>query len=145
MVSENQKVEVGDVLVKIPREASRIKDITGGLPRIAELFEARMPKDPAIIADIDGEVVFGGLHRGLRKITIVNGAQSIDYFVPRGKQVNVLNGESVNAGDPITSGSPVLHDILRIMGPDMVQRYLVDQIHKFIVYRELILTIDILN
>ena len=132
-VSENQKVEVGDILVKIPREASRIKDITGGLPRIAELFEARMPKDPAIIADIDGEVVFGGLHRGLRKITIVNGAQSIDYFIPRGKQVNVLNGERVNAGDPITSGSPVLHDILRIMGPDMVQRYLVDQIQQ--IYR----------
>ena len=132
-VSENQKVEVGDILVKMPREASKIKDITGGLPRIAELFEARMPKDPAIIADIDGEVVFGGLHRGLRKITIVNGAQSIDYFVPRGKQVNVFNGESVNAGDPITSGSPVLHDILRIMGPDMVQRYLVDQIQQ--IYR----------
>ena len=126
-------MEVGDILVKIPREASRIKDITGGLPRIAELFEARMPKDPAIIADIDGEVVFGGLHRGLRKITIVNGAQSIDYFIPRGKQVNVLNGERVNAGDPITSGSPVLHDILRIMGPDMVQRYLVDQIQQ--IYR----------
>ena len=132
-VTENQKVEVGDVLVKIPREASRIKDITGGLPRIAELFEARMPKDPAIIADIDGEVVFGGLHRGLRKITVVNGAQSIDYFIPRGKQVNVLNGERVSAGDPITSGSPVLHDILRIMGPDMVQRYLVDQIQQ--IYR----------
>ena len=133
LVSENQKIEVGDVLVKIPREASRIKDITGGLPRIAELFEARMPKDPAIIADIDGEVVFGGIHRGLRKISIVNGAQSIDYFIPRGKQINVLNGEKVNAGDPLTSGSPVLHDILRIMGPDMVQRYLVDQIQQ--IYR----------
>jgi DNA-directed RNA polymerase subunit beta' len=132
-VSENQKVEVGDILIKIPREASRIKDITGGLPRIAELFEARMPKDPAIIADIDGEVVFGGLHRGMRKITIANGAQSVDYFIPRGKQINVLNGERVNAGDPLTSGSPVLHDILRIMGPDMVQRYLVDQIQQ--IYR----------
>ena len=132
-VSENQKIEVGDILVKIPREASRIKDITGGLPRIAELFEARMPKDPAIIADIDGEVAFGGLHRGLRKITISNGSQSIDYFIPRGKQVNVLNGEKVSAGDPLTSGSPVLHDILRIMGPDMVQRYLVEQIQQ--IYR----------
>ncbi len=130
LVHDNQKVSVGDVLVKIPREASRIKDITGGLPRIAELFEARMPKDPAIIADIDGEVAFGGLHRGMRKVSITNGAQSMDYFVPRGKQVNVLNGEKVNAGDPLTSGSPVLHDILRIMGPDMVQRYLVEQIQK---------------
>ena len=133
LVNEHQQVQVGDILVKIPREASRIKDITGGLPRIAELFEARMPKDPALIADIDGDVVFGGMHRGLRKITIVNGAQSIDYFVPRGKQINVLNGEKVNAGDPLTSGSPVLHDILRIMGPDMVQRYLVEQIQQ--IYR----------
>ena len=132
-VSENQKVHVGDILVKIPRGASRVKDITGGLPRIAELFEARMPKDPAVISDIDGEIVFGGLHRGLRKISVVNGAQSMDYFIPRGKQVNVLNGEKINAGDPLTSGSPVLHDILRIMGPDMVQRYLVEQIQQ--IYR----------
>ena len=132
-VTEGQKVAVGDTLVKIPREASKIKDITGGLPRIAELFEARMPKDPAILTDIDGEVVFGGMHRGMRKISVVNGAQSMDYFIPRGKQVNVLNGERVSAGDPITSGSPVLHDILRIMGPEMVQRYLVDQIQQ--IYR----------
>ena len=70
-VTENQKIAVGDTLVKMPREASKTKDITGGLPRIAELFEARMPKDPAIIADIDGEVVFGGLHRGLSKFSVV--------------------------------------------------------------------------
>jgi DNA-directed RNA polymerase subunit beta' len=69
----------------------------------------------------------------LRKITVVNGSQSVDYFIPRGKQVNVLNGEKVSAGDPLTSGSPVLHDILRIMGPDMVQRYLVEQIQQ--IYR----------
>lgn len=130
LVNEGQNVEVGDVLIKIPREASRIKDITGGLPRIAELFEARMPKDPAIITDIDGEVVIGGLQRGMRKVTVVNGSQSIDYFIPRGKQLSVVNGEKVNAGDPLSSGSPVLHDILRIMGPDMVQRYLVDQIQQ---------------
>lgn len=130
LVNEGQNVEVGDVLIKIPREASRIKDITGGLPRIAELFEARMPKDPAIITDIDGEVVIGGLQRGMRKVTIVNGSQSIDYFIPRGKQLSVVNGEKVSAGDPLSSGSPVLHDILRIMGPDMVQRYLVDQIQQ---------------
>lgn len=130
LVNDQQEVQVGDILVKVPREASRVGDITGGLPRIAELFEARMPKDPAIIADIDGEVIFGGLHRGLRKVTIANGDQSIDYFIPRGKQVNVVNGEKVTAGDPLTSGSPVLHDILRIMGPEMVQRYLVDQIQQ---------------
>jgi DNA-directed RNA polymerase subunit beta' len=130
LVSEGQTLEVGDVLIKIPREASRIKDITGGLPRIAELFEARMPKDPAIISDIDGEVTIGGLQRGMRKVTVSNGSQSIDYAIPRGKQLSVVNGEKVNAGDPLSSGSPVLHDILRIMGPDMVQRYLVDQIQQ---------------
>ena len=77
VVEDGQKVTVGDVLVKVPREATRTKDITGGLPRIAELFEARMPKDPAILADIDGEVVFGGLVRGLRKISVVSGDQSL--------------------------------------------------------------------
>ena len=131
---DSQQVKVGDILVKMPREASKTKDITGGLPRIAELFEARIPKDPAIIADIDGEVVFGGLHRGLRKVSVVNWCMNhIDYFIPRGKQLNVVNGEQVNAGDPLTSGAPVLHDILRILGPDVVQRYLVDQIQE--IYR----------
>ena len=132
-VGENQSVEVGDILVKIPREVSKTKDITGGLPRIAECFEARAPKDPAIIADIEGEVVFGGLQRGLRKISIVNGDQSVDYFIPRGKQLNVVNGERVHAGDRLTSGSPVLHDMLRILGSDVVQKYLVDQIQQ--IYR----------
>lgn len=128
-VEAGQLVAVGDVLAKMPREASRTKDITtGGLPRIAELFEARMPKDPAILADIDGEVVFGGLHRGLRKVSVVSGDESYDYFIPRGKQLNVNNGDRVNAGDAITSGTPVLHDILRIMGPDVLQKYLVNQI-----------------
>lgn len=132
-VDNGKKVAIGDVLVKAPREASRTKDIVGGLPRIAELFEARMPKDQAIISDIDGEVVFGGLHRGLRKISVVQGDEVYDYFAPRGKQVTVVNGERVNAGDPITSGTPVLHDILRILGPEVLQRYLVDQIQQ--IYR----------
>jgi len=133
-VAPKQKVEAGDILVKIPREASRTKDITtGGLPRIAELFEARMPKDPAIIADIDGEVVFGGLHRGLRKVSVVSGDESFDYFIPRGKQLNVAHGDRVSAGDHITAGVPVLHDILRILGPEVVQRYLVNQIQE--IYR----------
>lgn len=132
-VANNQPVEVGDILVKMPREVSKTKDITGGLPRIAELFEARTPKDAAIIADIDGEVVFGGLHRGLRKISVVAGTESFDYFVPRGKQLNVMNGDRVSAGDQLTVGSPVLFDILRIMGPETIQKYLVDQIQE--IYR----------
>ena len=117
----------------MPREVSKTKDITGGLPRIAELFEARVPKDPAIISDIDGEIVFGGLHRGLRKVSVVNGDESYDYFIPRGKQLNVVNGDKVNAGDQLTSGMPVLHDILRILGPETLQRYLVNQIQE--IYR----------
>jgi len=133
-VTDGQKVKVGDVLMKVPREATRSQDITtGGLPRIAELFEARMPKDPAILADIDGEVTFGGITRGQRKITITDGDQSFDYLIPRGKQVNVNNGDRVQAGDLITAGAPVLHDILRILGPEVLQKYLVNQIQ--LIYR----------
>ncbi|EKE24067.1 MAG: hypothetical protein ACD_6C00248G0001, partial [uncultured bacterium] len=132
-IEDNGEIAVGDALVKMPREASKSEDIAGGLPRIAELFEARMPKDPALISDIDGEVVIGGLHRGLRKLTVTSGADSYDYFVPRGKQLNVVDGEHVNAGDQLTIGAPVLHDMLRILGPDVVQNYLVDQIQQ--IYR----------
>jgi len=129
-VKKGQKVEAGDILVKLPREASMIKDITGGLPRIAELFEARTPKDASMISDIDGEVVFAGLHRGMRKISVVSGSESYDYLIPRGKQLNVVNSERINAGDLLTSGTPVLHDMLRILGPEVVQRYLVDNIQE---------------
>ena len=133
-VSEKQHVNVGDILVKMPREAAKSKDITtGGLPRIAELFEARIPKDAAILSDIDGEVVIGGLHRGFRKVSVVNGSDRHEYLVPRGKQLNVVDGEHVNAGDQLTAGLPVLHDVLRILGSDRVQRYLVDEIQE--IYR----------
>lgn len=129
-VQQGQKVNSGDVLVRMPREVSKTKDIVGGLPRIAELFEARSPKDAAVIADIEGEVVFGGLHRGMRKISIVSGSDVFDYLVPRNKQLMVAHGDRVKAGDLLTSGSPVLHDILRIKGSDAVQRYIVDQIQQ---------------
>jgi DNA-directed RNA polymerase subunit beta' len=130
-VANNEKVHVGEILVKMPRELSKSRDITtGGLPRIAELFEARVPKDPAIISDIDGEVVFGGLQRGLRKISVVNAYESHDYFIPRGKQMIVGNGEKVAAGDQLTTGTPVLHDILKILGPDTLQKYLVNHIQE---------------
>jgi len=133
-VTEKQRVEIGDVLVKMPREATKSKDITtGGLPRIAELFEARIPKDAAILSDIDGEVVIGGLHRGFRKISVVSGSDRHEYLVPRGKQLNVIDGEHVSAGDPLTAGLPVLHDVLRILGSDKVQRYLVNEIQE--IYR----------
>lgn len=132
-VTKDQKVSVGDILVKMPREVLKTKDIATGLPRIAELFEGRLPKDPAIISDIDGEVVFGDLYRGMRKISVVSGTESFDYSIPRGKQINVMNGDYVSAGDLLTSGTPALHDMLRILGPDVVQRYLVDQIQE--IYR----------
>ena len=133
-VTDGQSVKIGDVLMKLPRAATRTKDITtGGLPRIAELFEARMPKDPSILADIDGEVTFGGITRGQRKITVTDGVQSFDYLIPRGQQVNVNNGDRVAAGDPITAGAPILHDILRILGPEVLQKYLVNQIQE--IYR----------
>lgn len=132
-VEQGQMIVPGDVIVKMPREASKTKDVTGSLPRISELFEARLPKDPAILADIDGEVVFGGFYRGLRKVSIVRGDETFDHFIPRGKQLNVMNGDRVRAGDRLTSGSPVLHDILRIMGSDVLQHYLVDQIQE--IYR----------
>jgi DNA-directed RNA polymerase subunit beta' len=133
IVESKQVVQVGDVLVKIPRDMSKTKDITGGLPRIAELFEARAPKNPAIIADIDGEVVVGGLHRGQRKVTLVSGDQSIDYFVPRGGQLTVFTGDKLSAGELLTNGEPVLQDLLNILGPDYVERYIVRQVQE--IYR----------
>lgn len=132
-VVNGQFVHAGDILVKIPREAAKTKDITGGLPRIAELFEARAPKDQTIIADIEGRVVIGGIHRGYRKVSIVSGDESRDYLIPRGKQLNVVDGERVFVGDFLTSGLPVLQDILQIMGPDVARRYLVDQVEQ--IYR----------
>lgn len=133
-VSNGQPVEIGDILIKMPREMSKSKDITtGGLPRIAELFEARAPKDPAFLADIDGQVVIGDLHRGMRKVSVVSGAESYEYLVPRGKALNVVDGEHIKAGDQISSGVPSLQDMLRILGPARVQRYLVDQIQE--IYR----------
>ena len=133
MVANKQSIKAGDLLIKMPREASKSKDITGGLPQIADLFEARMPKDPAIISDIDGEIVFGGMYRGMRKVSVVSGFETFDYLIPRGKQLNVGNGDRISAGDFLTSGQPVLHDMLRIQGPEYMQRYLVNQIQE--IYR----------
>lgn len=133
-VEDGQEVAVGDVIVKMPEAASKTSDITvGGLPRIAELFEARAPKDPAILSDINGTVTFAGLQRGMRKLVVSDGDVSYEYLVPRGKQLNVQDGEKVMVGDPLTAGTPVLHDLLRILGPETLQRYLVDRIQE--IYR----------
>lgn len=131
LVNDGAVVFKGDMLAKLPREEKRSKDITGGLPRVAELFEARVPKDAAVVADIDGKIQFGGLHRGQRRINIIaDDNQIYEYNVPRSKHLNVEDGEYVKAGDAMTSGMPNPHDILRILGPDELQRYLVKEIQE---------------
>ncbi len=127
-------VHSGDVLAKIPRETTKTKDITGGLPRVAELFEARKPKEQAVISEIDGEVSFGGFVKGMRKIVVDNKMGDVkEYFIPRGKHVNVHEGDWVRAGEPLMDGSANPHDILNVLGPRELQRYLVNQVQE--VYR----------
>ena len=133
LVTDKQKVNIGDILVKIPREVSKTRDITGGLPRVSEIFEARITKDAAIISDIDGEVVFGGLHRGHRKVSVVSGDNSFTYLIPRDRQLIVAEGERIKSGDSLTNGVPVLQDVLRIMGIDVLQAYIVNQVQE--IYR----------
>jgi len=133
-VTDGQTVAAGDVLAKIPRETTKTKDITGGLPRVAELFEARKPKDPAIISEIDGQVMFAGTTKGLRKIEIVGeGDSKKEYLIPRGKHVTVLEGDEVKAGDPLMDGPIDPHDILHVKGVEALQNYLVNEVQE--VYR----------
>lgn len=131
VVEPGTKVVPGDALAKLPREEKRTKDITGGLPRVAELFEARIPKDTAIVSEVDGVVHFGGVHRGQRRITVTTEDNEVfEYNVPRSRHLNVEDGEQVKAGDALSSGVPNVHDILRILGPDEVQKYLVKEIQE---------------
>jgi DNA-directed RNA polymerase subunit beta' len=134
-VSDGQRVSAGDVLVKIPREIAKTRDITGGLPRVAELFEARRPKEPAIVSEIDGQVKFGEIRRGVRKINIASrdGKEEKVYQIPYGKHVLVHDGDWVHAGEKLSEGSIAPQDILNIMGPNKVQEYLVNEIQE--VYR----------
>jgi DNA-directed RNA polymerase subunit beta' len=133
-VEKGSMVFPGDVLAKIPRETTKTKDITGGLPRVAELFEARKPKEQAVISEIDGEVAFGGFVKGLRKVTVDNRVGDIkEYLIPRGKHINVHEGDWVRAGEPLMDGSANPHDILAVLGPRELQRYLVNQVQE--VYR----------
>ncbi|HLB24947.1 MAG TPA: DNA-directed RNA polymerase subunit beta', partial [Nitrospirota bacterium] len=134
LVERGDSVSPGDILVKIPRETTKTKDITGGLPRVAELFEARRPKEQAVISEIDGTVEYGGFVKGMRRV-IVKGAlgDEKEYLIPKGKHVNVHEGDWVIAGEPLMDGSVDPHDILDIMGPKELQKYLVDQVQQ--VYR----------
>ena len=134
VVGDGDKVNPGDTLVKIPREHTKTKDITGGLPRVVELFEARSPKEPAIISEIDGTVHLGEIQKGMRKVEVRSDADEVrEYAVPRTIHVNVQEGERVAAGDPLIDGAINPHDILQVLGEMELQRYLVDKIQE--VYR----------
>ncbi len=143
MIQDGAKVKAGDVLVKIPREASKTRDITGGLPRVAELFEARRPKEPAIVSEIDGIVKFGQLKRGIREISVIptidskvisdDSTEIKRYHIPTGRYILVHDGEYVSAGERLIEGSISPQDILTILGPGKVQEYLVNEIQD--VYR----------
>ena len=134
MVNEGDDVGPGSVLAKIPRETTKTKDITGGLPRVAELFEVRKPKQTAIISEIDGVISFGKYTKGKRKMTITpEVGEAVDYFVARGKHVSVLDGDYVRAGEALMDGSVDPHDILKIRGTKELAKYLVDEVQE--VYR----------
>ncbi|HYA11559.1 MAG TPA: DNA-directed RNA polymerase subunit beta' [Thermodesulfovibrionales bacterium] len=133
LVEKNDPVFPGDILAKIPRETTKTKDITGGLPRVAELFEARRPKEQAIVAEIGGMVEFRGAQKGMRVVVVKGGDDVREYLIPKGKHVSVHEGDWVRAGEPLMDGAVNPHNILDILGPKELQRYLVDEVQK--VYR----------
>jgi DNA-directed RNA polymerase subunit beta' len=133
LVERGDIVAPGDALAKIPRETTKTKDITGGLPRVAELFEARRPKEHAIVSEIDGMVEFKGSHKGMRVIQVKGGTDAREYHIPKGKHVSVHEGDWVKAGEALMDGSVNPHSILDILGPNELQSYLVDEVQK--VYR----------
>ena len=136
MVVDAQAVTAGEVLAKIPRETTKTKDITGGLPRVVELFEARKPRETAVITEIDGLVKIGSIVKGMRKVIIVpeeQGAEPREYSLPRGVHVNVQDGDRVRAGEQLMDGPSNPHDILSVLGEKALQSYLVNEIQE--VYR----------
>jgi DNA-directed RNA polymerase subunit beta' len=134
-VENGATVHAGDVLARIPREGSKTRDITGGLPRVAELFEARRPKDHAIIAENDGRIEFGKDYKAKRRIIVKNDetSEESDYLIPKGKHVSVQEGDFVRRGDPLVDGPRVPHDILKVLGVEALSDYLVNEIQD--VYR----------
>jgi DNA-directed RNA polymerase subunit beta' len=134
-VKNGEKVEAGVTIAKTPRKVSKTKDITGGLPRVAELFEARKPKDACEIARIDGTVEIGGLVRGKRKVIVTDPktGQQEEHLIPRSKHILVFNGDHIGKGDQLTDGPVVPHDILEILGPQALREHLVNEVQE--VYR----------
>jgi len=134
MVKDGDVIRAGDIVARRPRESSKTKDIVGGLPRVAELFEVRKPKDQAVVSEIDGIVGFGSESKGKRKIVVVpETGDTKEYLIPKGKHITVQEGDFVEAGDLLTEGYPELHDILKIKGEKYLARYLVEEIQN--VYR----------
>ena len=135
-IEEGQDIHAGDVVARIPREGAKTKDITGGLPRVAELFEARRPKDHAIIAEIDGYVRYGRDYKNKRRVSIEPSDDSlapVEYMVPKGKHIPVQEGDFVQKGDYIMDGNPAPHDILSILGVEALADYMIDEVQD--VYR----------
>jgi DNA-directed RNA polymerase subunit beta' len=133
-VEDGQEVEAGDIIAKIPRETTKTKDIVGGLPRVVELFEARRPGETAMMSEIDGEVKFGAIAKGKRKLIITgDDGEEREYDIPRGTHVSVQEGDRVKAGEPLMDGPLNPHDILRVLGMERLQEYLVNEIQE--VYR----------
>jgi DNA-directed RNA polymerase subunit beta' len=135
-VENGVEVRAGDVLARIPRESSKTRDITGGLPRVAELFEARKPKDFAIISEIDGRIEFGKDYKTKRRVLIVpaeEGAEPVEYLIPKGKHLSVQEGDFVQRGDLLIDGNRVPHEILRVLGIEELASYLINEIQE--VYR----------
>jgi DNA-directed RNA polymerase subunit beta' len=134
MVRDGEEIHAGDVLAKIPRATTKTKDITGGLPRVVELFEARKPRETAIIAEINGAVKYGEVSKGTRKVFVIgDDGEQREYALPRGVHINVQEGERVKAGDPLMDGPRNPHDILHVLGENELQKYLVNEIQE--VYR----------
>ena len=133
-VKDGQKIFAGDVIARLPKETSKTKDITGGLPRVAELFEARKAKDSAIIAENDGKVLFGKEVRGKQRVSIVaDSGETSNYLIPKGKHINFNQGEKIKKGEYLLDGQPLPHDILRILGIEELTEYFVNQVQE--VYR----------
>ncbi len=134
VATDKEPIRAGDVIAKIPRETTKTKDITGGLPRVAELFEARKPKDCAVISEIDGTISFGKDTKGKRKVVVTpEVGKAYEYLIPKGKHITVHEGEFVRTGEPLMDGSSNPHDILKVLGETALAKYLTDEVQE--VYR----------